>query len=133
MHFPIYPALFSSFLFLISLSFNSAIPKHSISLIPPPPSDLEETKKEECKNNKEYIRRILSYEENEVNGWLNNYHGYQMLNNYEIIDDILDEKENYEYGNKCSENDSVPSHFECLDRAMKWLEWQKNVDPIQLT
>ncbi|GBN34615.1 hypothetical protein AVEN_86060-1 [Araneus ventricosus] len=87
---------------------------------------------EECKTMKE-MGRILSYEENEINKWLNNdadYPGYQILND----DEIVDEKEIEENENECSENDQGPSQkkaFECLETAMKGLERQENADPIQ--
>ena len=63
-------------------------------------SGLEEssTENEECKTIKE-MGRILSYEENQINEWLNtDVHdpGYQILNDDEIVDEIQGEKETEE-------------------------------------
>lgn len=43
------------------------------------------------------MKRIISYEENEVNEWLKSDahdRGYRILNDYEIVDEIKGEKEN---------------------------------------
>lgn len=45
-------------------------------------------------------------------------------------------KEIEENEKKCSENYLGPTSnetFECLETNMKWLEWQNDADPIQLT
>lgn len=83
--------------------------------------------------------RILNYEEKEINEWINcdmQDPGYQILNDNEIVVEIEGENEENEneIENECSENDPGPSHseaFECLETAMKWLERQKDTDPIQ--
>lgn len=60
---------------------------------------------------------------------------------YHIIRSSENKKEIEENKNECSENDPNPSlsvmiyhiTFECLERDIKWLEWQKNADSIELT
>lgn len=74
------------------------------------------------------MRKFLCYKENEINEWLNSDmhdHGYQMLNDNEIADEIQDEKETEK-----SENGTSPSHhneaFECLETTIKWLEQKES-------
>lgn len=62
--------------------------------------------------------RILSYEDNEINEWLNSDAddlGYQILNDQKIVSSIQVEEEIYENENECYENDSGPLHNEAFD------------------
>lgn len=101
-------------------------------------AEASDKENEECKTIKE-MGRILNYEEKEINEWINcdmQDPGYQILNDNEIVVEIEGENEENEneIENECSENDPGPSHseaFECLETAMKWLERQKDADPIQ--
>ena len=81
-------------------------------------SGLEESSKENGEYTTKTIKeigRILSYEENEIDEWLNNDvpdPGYQILNDDEIVDEI--QGENEENKNECFENDPGPARSLCM-------------------